>query len=125
MIAREKIISDYIDAYNHFDIERMLLHFDEDVKFENSSGGVVNISLIGLIAFKEQAVEAAKMFSKRKQTIISWRHDAQVTEVEISFNAVLAADFPNGLRKGEELNLKGKSVFRFSGYKIIKLKDIS
>ena len=125
MIAREKIISDYIDAYNHFDIEGMLLYIDEDVKFENSSGGVVNLSLIGVIAFKEQAVEAAKLFSKRKQTIISFRHHAQLTEVEIIFHAVLAADFPNGLRKGEELNLKGKSVFRFSGDKILELKDIS
>lgn len=125
MMAREKIISDYIDAYNHFDLERMLRHLDEAVMFENISDGIVNKSLIGLIAFKEQAVETANLFSKRKQTIISWRHDEQVTEVEISFHAVLAADLPNGLEKGAELHLQGKSVFRFSGDKIIELKDIS
>ena len=125
MIAREKIISDYIDAYNHFDIERMLVHLDEAVLFENISGGVVNMTLDGLAAFKEQAVKAANLFSKRKQTIISWRHNEQVTVVEISFHAVLAADLPNGLEKGAELHLQGKSVFRFSGDKIIELKDIS
>jgi hypothetical protein len=125
MSTREIIITDYIDAYNHFDIERMLLHLDEAVLFENISGGAVNLSLDGLAAFKEQAVEAANLFSQRKQTIISWRHDEQMTEVEISFHAVLAADLPNGLKKGAELNLQGKSVFRFSGDKIIGLKDFS
>ncbi len=125
ILAREKIISDYIEAYNHFDVERMLFHLDEALLFENSSGGEVNMSLNGLAAFKAQALEAVNLFSERKQTIISWKHDEQVTEIEISFHAVLAADLPNGLKKGTELNLQGKSVFKFSADKIIGLKDIS
>ena len=34
-------------------------------------------------------------------------------------------DFPNGLKKGQELNLIGKSIFEFDGDKIIKLTDVS
>jgi hypothetical protein len=34
-------------------------------------------------------------------------------------------DFPNGLQKGQELDLTGKSIFKFSGDTIIKLTDIS
>jgi hypothetical protein len=37
----------------------------------------------------------------------------------------LNMDFPNGLKKGNELILKGKSVFKFLDNKIIKLTDIS
>jgi hypothetical protein len=38
---------------------------------------------------------------------------------------VLAKDLPNGLKKGQELNLSGKSIFKFSGNKITSLTDLS
>ena len=34
-------------------------------------------------------------------------------------------DYSNGMRKGQSLNLTGKSVFEFEGNKIVKLTDIS
>jgi hypothetical protein len=60
------------------------------------------------------------------KTIKSFTHNDDETEIVINYSAVLAMDFPNGLKKGETLNLTGKSVFKFSdNSKIIKLTDIS
>ena len=124
-MEREKIIKDYITAYNNFDIEKMLTHLDEQIKFENISNGVTNMTLTDLNSFREQAEQAKKIFTTRKQTIKSWTHQDNLTEIEIEYNAVLAIDLPNGLKKDDILNLEGKSIFKFSEGKIIELTDIS
>ena len=124
-MEREKIIKDYINAYNNFDIERMLTHLHEQIKFENISNGVTNMTLTDLNSFREQAEQAKDLFTTRRQTIKSWTPKDDLIEIEIEYYAVLAIDLPNGLKKGDNLNLQGKSIFKFSGDKIIELTDIS
>lgn len=125
MTNREEIIQNYIDGYNQFDIDKMFADFDDNVLFENIQNGKINMSLSGLTALRQQADQVKSYFSARKQTIKSFKHSDSETEIEIDYNAVLAIDFPNGLKSGQELNLTGKSIFKFSEDKIIKLTDIS
>ena len=125
MIIREKIIKNYIDAYNNFNIEKMLIDFDENIKFKNISNDIINMTLNDLSSFKTQAEQSKGLFTKRTQTIKSWKHDNTVTEIEVDYKAILAIDLPNGLKKGEDLDIQGKSIFKFLGNKIIELTDIS
>ena len=125
MNERESIIHNYINAYNNFDIDGMLKDLDDNIKFENITAGETNMLLNGIAAFKEQAEAATSFFSERKQTITSFKHEANETEIEIDYHAVLACDFPNGLKKGDVLQLQGRSVFSFEGDKITAIKDIS
>ena len=122
---RKKIINDYIIAYNNFDIEKMLENFDEHIKFDNISNGVTSMTLTDLTSFRNQAEQAKNLFISRVQTIKSWRHQDNLVEIDIEYNAVIAKDLPNGLKKGQNLNLQGKSIFKFLGHKIILLTDIS
>lgn len=125
MQQRELIISNYVKAYNNFDVEGMLKDLAPTVKFENISNGEVNMTLNGIDALREQAQQATQLFESREQIIRSFKHDGNQTEIEIDYNAVLAVDLPNGLKKGDILNLKGQSVFAFEGDKIVGIKDIS
>lgn len=125
MTSREKIISNYIAGYNECNIEKMTADFADGIVFENISGGKLTMSLSGLAAFKEQAIQAIQFFSVRKQTVRSYRHLTVETEVLIDYFAVLAIDFPNGLKKGDTLELQGRSIFAFSRNRIIRLADIS
>jgi hypothetical protein len=125
MTEREKIIKNYIEGYNQFDVAKMIIDFDNNIVFENIQNGETNMSLKGLEQFRQQANQAKTYFTTRTQTIKSFKHLEMETEIEINYYAVLAMDFPNGLQKGEELNLIGKSVFEFNGSKIIKLTDVS
>jgi hypothetical protein len=125
MKSRENIIYNYIAGYNEFDINKMTSDLDEAIVFEHLSSGEVTMLLVGLEAFKKQAEQAKSYFSVRTQTIKSYKHQADETEIEIDYDAVLAMDFPNGLKKGNELKLQGRSIFKFSNDKIIKLTDIS
>lgn len=122
---RESIIQNYVSGYNGFDVEKMVTDFDPAIRFENISGGQSNIVLAGLSDFKRQAEQALRLFSARKQSVVSFKHYQDCTEVVIDYSAVLAADFPNGLAAGDKINLKGKSVFRFKDDKVIELTDIS
>jgi hypothetical protein len=125
MINREKIIENYIDAYNCFDTDKMITDFDKNIIFENVQNGETNMSLKGLNEFMQQAEQAKTYFSKRTQTIKSFTHSDNITEIQIDYNAIVGMDFPNGLKKGQEINLTGKSIFEFDSGKIIKLTDIS
>ena len=125
MKNREEIVKNYIAGYNQFDGDKMLIDFDENVIFENIQKGEINMSLIGLKAVRQQAAQAKSYFTTRTQTILSFKHQGDETEIEIDYYAILAMDFPNGLKRGDELKLKGKSIFKFLNNKIIKLTDIS
>ena len=125
MKNRETIIKNYIEGYNQFNIDKMVSAFDDNIIFENIQNDKTNMSLNGIVEFRLQAEQAIACFSKREQKIKSFNHTEKTTEIEIDYEAVLGMDFPNGLKKGQQLNLIGKSVFEFEGNKIIKLTDIS
>ena len=115
----------YIDAYNNFDVDGMLAALHPEIQFKNVTGGEVTHTLNGIAAFKSQAESILPLFSERKQTIIEWHSSEERIKVLIDYIAILAADFPNGLKAGEQLQLKGKSIFRIQDNLIIAIEDIS
>ncbi len=121
----EKMIQNYIAGYNEYDVEKMIRDFEDKIIFKNIQNNEVTMILNGIDAFKQQAEQAKSFFESRQQQIVSFKHENNVSEIEITYNATLAMDFPNGLKKGDKLELKGKSVFVFQGDKIIQLTDIS
>lgn len=120
-----KIIEDYIVAYNSFDTEKMLADMHDDIHFENITGGVVSLTVDGKEELRKQAEQGKKLFEERRQKITGIKFDKDTAEADIVFDAKVAMDFPNGIKKGDRFELKGKSVFRFKENKIIELKDIS
>ena len=125
MEDKEIIVKNYVNAYNNFDVNGMIADMDQSIVFENVSGGKVNITLNGLNEFKAQAGQGKNLFSSRQQAIKGFTHTNEQTEIEIAYYAVLAIDLPNGMKKGDELNLNGRSIFKFSGDKIVGITDIS
>lgn len=125
MIDRERIINHYIEGYNAFNIDKMMVDLDDNIVFENIQNGEKNMTLSGREEFRRQAEQATSYFTTRTQTITSFTHASDTTEIEIEYSAILSMDFPNGLKKGQALNLTGRSLFQFSGNKILKITDIS
>lgn len=124
--SHKEIIRSYVEAYNAFDLDGMenLLH--PDVLFRNFSQGEMNAETKGLEAFRALAEQSARIFASRCQTIKGYRgtEDGYI-EVEIGYDAVLAADLPNGWKAGEKLQLQGKSVFGIHEGKIRLIEDYS
>lgn len=122
---REKLIQAYLEAYNTKNVKGMMEALEDNVIFENFSSGEKTHSLNGKKAFQTQATDALAYFSSRKQTITLIIHEEEKTEIEIDYWAIAAMDFPNGIKKGQELSLQGKSVFEFGSKGITKITDIS
>lgn len=121
----ERVIKNYIAGYNEFDIDKMLASCHENIVFENIHNGEITMCLKGLPALRKQAELSKTYFSARKQTIKSFKHYKENTEIEIDYHAVLAIDFPGGLKKGEIVYFSGKSIFVFENAMIVELTDIS
>lgn len=122
---REKLIKAYLEAYNAKDVEGMIDVLEDEVVFENFSSGEKTHSLSGKKAFQIQANDALAYFFSRRQTIKSITHEEEKTTIEIDYWAIAAMDFPNGIKKGQELSLQGKSVFEFGSKGITKITDKS
>jgi len=121
----EKIFR-YLNAYNEMDVEKMIVDFDDEIVFLNVMNGEKTMELRGIEEFKKQAIEALSYFSEREQSVESITHTSSCTEISIAYRAIAAMDFPNGIKKGDEVNLQGRSIFEFSeDGKISRLGDIS
>lgn len=116
----------YISAYNNQDVENMMADLAEEIQFININDGSISMHLHGMEAFKNQANEALSYFSERQQTIESLSHQSASSEIRISYSAIAAIDLPNGMKKGDAIKLKGRSVFEFDkDGKIYRLTDIA
>tara|TARA_R110002020_G_scaffold97358_7_gene232314 strand:+ start:387 stop:767 length:381 start_codon:yes stop_codon:yes gene_type:complete len=122
---QKEIIENYVSSYNSFDTNGMTKNLDEKVVFENISNGKVDLRTEGINDFIKQAESAKQYFKERKQTIDSWNFNDNEVSLNIDYSAVIAVDFPNGLKKGDTLKLKGQSKFEFKDGKIIRITDKS
>ncbi len=119
------IIESYVEAYNSFDVLGMINLLHKDIRFRNVGNGEINMETNGIQEFKELAENSAKIFSSRRQTIIEYTTKDDKIEVIIDYEGILAIDLPNGLKTGDKMQLKGKSVFRIEEGKISLIEDYS
>lgn len=63
--------------------------------------------------------------SSRRQTITDYSVINDKVEIGIDYEGILAVDFPNGVKIGDKLQLKGKSKFEIKEGKISLMEDHS
>jgi ketosteroid isomerase-like protein len=122
---QRSLIDHYLDAYNAFDIDGMMATIHPDVQFENVSDGEVNASASGADEFRQLAEQSKGLFSSRNQTVRAFESDEDKAVIEVAYEAVLAADLPNGMKAGDTLRLDGRSEFVFRDGRIYQLADYS
>jgi hypothetical protein len=121
----KSLIQKYINAYNSFDIDEMLLFLDENIEFRNISNGLVNTETKGIDQFRQLAEQSKRIFSERLQTINRYEIKGDQVEIEVDYEGILATDLPNGLKSGKKFKTKGKSVFKFKNKKLSVIEDYS
>jgi len=122
---QKEIVENYVKSYNNFDIKGMTKNLVNNVVFKNISNGKIDLRIEGLDAFIKQAESAKQYFKERKQTIESWEFNESKVIIRIDYKAILAIDFPNGLKSGDTLELKGISEFEFEKNKVKSIRDKS
>ena len=119
------LIEKYLDAYNAFDIDGMLALAHPSVEFKNVSNGRVDAEANGIDALRKLAEQSRALFSTRKQAMTSFEGNGDHAIITVKFSAVIAADLPNGMKRGQELNLVGRTEFTFRDGKILQIIDVS
>ncbi len=121
--ARRKVIEQYVEAYNRFDVDGMLALLTPDVRFENVSGEKVTASSSGLGGFRQLAEQGAALFSERAQTITALQFGPASVVASIAWRGVFAVDVPDGPTAGTTIELAGESEFAFVGDRISCIID--
>jgi hypothetical protein len=124
-IVEKNIVESFISFYNSFQIDDMADLFTDDCLFQNISNAAGSFECRGKEEFLKLATKSALLFTERKQTITNWVIAPHKIAVELVYAATLAHDLPNGLKKGERLELKGVSIYEFESGKIKRLVDFS
>ena len=118
-------IRHYIEAYNAMDVAGMLDCLSEDVVFRNYSGDTLTAQAGNKSEFAELAEFGVKAFRSRIQAVTHVVSVADITAVEISYDAVVAMDLPNGWKAGQKVRFTGASLFQVSGGRITAITDQS
>ena len=110
---KESVISDYLAAYNNFDVEGMIALVHPKVTFVNIYEDKVNARAEGLEQLRKLANKSKALFSSQHQEAIKFNFIGDRVKVDIAFEGVLAADLPNGMKAGDTLRFHGSSEFEF------------
>jgi len=122
---KRELVERFLRAYNAFDIEGMLALLHPEVTFQNVAGDRVNAEAFGIEAFRKLAEQSSALFVSREQTLKRFQAEGEGALAEVAFVGVLAADLPNGMRKGEVMEVTGRSEYRFREGRISGITDIS
>lgn len=103
----------------------MLALLDDHVVFENVSNASGIITTTTKQEFEALARQSVSYFTERKQVIRFVVKSTEAAAIEIEYHATLAHDLPNGMKAGEELRLRGVSVFEWRNGKFTRISDYS
>lgn len=107
------------------DVPGMLALLHDVIVFEHVSNTSGTTTTSGKADFEAIARLSVTMFRRRKQTIRSRTLGTRTAAVEIEYEGELAVDWPNGLKAGQLLSLRGVTIFAFSDGKISRISDYS
>jgi len=122
---KQALIHRYLLAYNDFDIDGMMDLLHADIVFKNIADGEINEQASGQSEFHQLAEQARGYFISRHQEPSNFKFNGDQVSIDITYQAVLAVDLPNGLKAGETLNLKGRSEFTFKDGLLAEISDYS
>jgi len=127
-VALPITVKAYLDAYNSFDVDRMLAYISPEIVFLHLTAGEITHRTADADQCADLARSAVTMFAERKQEVLSAIIDGDRTTLHIEYMAEymahVAIDLPNGWRAGQRIDLKGVSLFRLEQDLIIEIIDV-
>ena len=113
METREKIITDFVSAYNEGNVKKLIHHLSADIKYENTSDKNVYMVINGISNIELQFSMAQDIFKYRNITIQTFIHYGVTTEVNINYKSELAIKLEQWRNLGSSADTSGKMLFTF------------
>lgn len=117
------IIENYIDAFNNYDIDKLVNQFTETGVYEVASNLTEPVICHGKEKIRELTTNTRAIFTSRTQQVTNWIINENKAAIEFNYVAIVTNDLPNGLKAGQKLALRGISIYEFENGKIKRLMD--
>ena len=121
----EEAIYAYLEAYNAKNVPAMLRLLHEQVVFENVSNASGITTTTTRQEFEQLATQSLLFFTERRQLIRFSVIREEAAAIEVDYRATLAQDLPTGLKAGDQLQLRGVSVFERANGLFTRISDYS
>ena len=122
-VQQKRIIENYLESYNDFDLNGMIKDLDGNIIFENISNGKVDLRTQGLDKFMGHMESEMKYSQQRERKVESWIFNGSKVSINFTYKMILAVDLAEELEAGDTLELEGKSEFVFDNEKIQHITD--
>lgn len=119
------LIERYVDCYNRMDFDAMLECVADDVVFENISNHGESMCLQGKDAMRQVAELGMQAFSYRRQAIAKLICGDGSAAAEVRFTGTAALDLPNGVLRGETVEVRGVTIFEIRNGLLSRIADYS
>ena len=122
-MSNKELINRYLAAYTSFDVQGMLDLLSPDVVFENYLDDQLTAQANGIAEFRELAESSLKMFSEREQSLVSLRLDEDRAVAVVRFKGTFRKSYQDGPKRGDVMELIGKTEFEFKDGRITHIID--
>lgn len=117
------LVTKFIEAYNLYDIDTMLLLVRPEISFKSVSRGSIDAQTVGREDFRKVAFHSTQLFTEIRREVISLLVIGNRVIAEIKYHAVVAHHSSEGLGKGSSIDIDGKSEYAFRDGLISSIVD--
>ncbi|MEM6627727.1 MAG: nuclear transport factor 2 family protein [Pseudomonadota bacterium] len=125
MTAIADLVETYVRCYNNSDGEGMLACCAPDVVFETISNPGGSLRLTGHAEMREVLDASTRAFTERSHRIVSLLSEGDRAAAETVFTGVAAAELGDGVRPGDNVSIRGATLFEIADGKFARITDYS
>lgn len=125
MLTTAELVERYINLNNNNDVEGVLECCADDIMFESVMNPNNSVRLSGKDQVREVLVGTIQAFSQRSHRIASLIVDGDRAAAETIFTGVAAAELGGGVNPGDEVSIRGATIFEARDGKIVRVCDYS
>ena len=125
MLTTTELVERYINLNNNNDVEGVVDCCADDVMFESVVNPNNSVRLQGKDKVREILAGTMQAFSQRNHRIASLIVDGERAAAETLFVGVAAADLGGGVNAGDEVSIRGATIFEARDGKIVRICDYS
>ena len=125
MLTTAELVERYINLNNDNDVEGVLECCADDILFESVMNPNNSVRLTGKQDVREILAGTMEAFSERSHRISSLIVDGDRAAAETLFIGTAAAELGDGVGPGDEVSIRGATIFDTRDGKIVRICDYS
>ena len=125
MLTTAELVERYIHRNNENDVEGVMECCADDIVFESVVNPNNTVQLVGKAQVREVLAGAMLAFTNRKHQIASLMADGDRAAAETVFTGTAQAELGDGVNPGDQVTIRGATIFEMRDGLITRICDYS